>query len=153
MRVQFCLMYLLCPFRPHKVRIFHVSSLLQATLATGFVSGCSFYLFSLALYFFNCEARPSTISSSSDLWYQNASPCPAPSCMVLCFAVEYPVAGTNEQQGYLGSGCLLPSIPFPILNNLFSSFYSFFLTRSVMFKNRSRVFLKVLFYIEQNQLF
>lgn len=115
--------------------------------------GVHFTCFLLLCTFFNCEARPSTISNSSDLRYQNAGPCPAPSCMVLCFAVEYPVAGTNEQQGYLGSGCLLPSIPFPILNHLFYSFYSFFLTRSVMFKNRSRVFLKVLFYIEQNQLF
>lgn len=88
---------LLCPFRTHKVRIFHVSSLLQATLATGFVSGCLFHLFSLVLcFFFNCEARPCTTSSRSDLWYQNAGPCLAPSCMVLSFAVEYPVAGTNR---------------------------------------------------------
>lgn len=62
----------------------------------------------------------------------------------------------QEQTGETGLSGIRPFASFHTFSHFksfFSSFYSFFLTRSVMFKNRSRVFLKVLFYIEQNQLF
>lgn len=135
--------------------IFHISSLFQAALAIGFISGCLFYLlypdFLLLCVYFYCPAktRPHTTSSSSpDLWYQIAGLRPA------SFFIFFPLPWSIQSQAETGEKGLVGTVSFPFYSHfyLFFLFVFFFPSRNLQcrFKNIWGVFLKILFWIKAN---